>query len=127
MLKAGKYFVGDLCYVVPIEEWSTFIKEIFGEGETVRMGEHEVLGKYFVIANTAHGDGQYKTNVKRMLCDVDSGMIGALSVKDMSTEVKKIHRRNIVEFKEDFTITIENGDIHIGHIIIFKENLDKFN
>ena len=59
MMKAGKYYVGDLCYVMSDAEWEQFCK-ITIQGNKVIDGEFEMPdGRKFATYSTAYGDGVY--------------------------------------------------------------------
>jgi len=56
-MPAGKYYVGDLCYVMDSDEWSQVCSLII-QGEKLLDGEFELPdGRRFAIYSTHWGDG----------------------------------------------------------------------
>ena len=74
-LPAGKYYIGDCCYVLgdgyePREIWSEFCNQFFDDGEDIVIDGHSI-----VAYSTAYGDGEYSSNVGASF-PVDAGLIG---------------------------------------------------
>jgi hypothetical protein len=70
---AGEYYIGDLCYVLGEDVYET----IFGGLGGYDSGLYKEKGseKFFLVDNTAHGDGlYYATDGKEF--GVDAGIIG---------------------------------------------------
>lgn len=120
-MPAGKYYVGDLCYVMH-EEWDE-VCSLFFAGRTdhgCNQGEFNLKdGRRFVSYNTAWGDGTY--------CDqfgnrygVDAGLIGCIRVEDIDMECGENFLRggNIIDFPKDFNAYYHEGKIYIGHLIV---------
>lgn len=77
-MKAGTYYIGDLCYVLSRADW-----EELGERECFD-GEFTLSdGRSIALYSTAQGDGGYDTNIGGECC-VDSGSIGCVLVSDMT-------------------------------------------
>lgn len=84
MFPAGKYYVGDLCYVMH-DEWDEVCDLLFeGRGDFgCNEGEFTLKdGRQFAIYNTQHGDGVYDTDSGDTCC-VDSGSIGCILKSDI--------------------------------------------
>lgn len=133
ILKPGKYWIGDPCYVVPDYQWSPFleISEYGGTGETV------FEGYTMFVFSTAYGDGTYqlsnrKTGEDLFACGVDAGMLSIIPLEF----VEKFHPQNvlengvegsnfknsgyILEIKEDTIVEeISRGDIVFGDYTLF--------
>jgi hypothetical protein len=112
MMPAGKYFIGDLCYVMH-DVWDEVCGFDF-EGEfTLKDGRK--AASFF----TLHGDGSYSSNIGTTHC-VDSGSIGCILVNDIRDDsyddIEKLGA--IVEFKNDFTVDADGGKLFFGHIVI---------
>ena len=114
--KAGKYYIGDLCYVIPNEEWEKLIDEdMFGTEKQLYKGR-SILTDY-----TANGDGIF--NDYKKYYAVDSGMIGIVSCEDIDVNYAKNYPKapclgHLIKFKEDFTVIIIDGIFKFGDIII---------
>lgn len=107
-MKAGTYYIGDLCYVMH-KEWDEVCNNL-------ENGEHTLAdGRAYAIYGTAHGDGCYDS-VKGAI-DVDSGTIGCILVEDLREELPK-DGFAIVEFKQPFDTGVEKGLIYFDHIEI---------
>jgi hypothetical protein len=118
MMKAGKYWVGDLCYVFD-DDWSDVLNVII-DGDKCLEGEFNLAdGRRFALFNTAYGDGQYYDQNGHSY-SVDAGSIGCILVDDIKANKYADLTKcgNIVEFKEDFACYSDNGIIHIGHLEI---------
>lgn len=123
MLPAGKYYVGDLCYVMH-EEWdeacSLFFKDRTDHG--CNEGEFTLKdGRRFVSINTKYGDGEYYDQYGNSY-GVDAGLIGCIKLDDidMKCDDNFVRGGQIIDFPHDFECTYEltNGTIVIGHIRI---------
>ena len=76
MMKAGTYYVGDLCYVLH-ERWDE-VCELIIEGNRCLDGEFNLKdGTRFAIYGTAYGDGNYFDQNGKSY-DVDAGSIGCV-------------------------------------------------
>jgi hypothetical protein len=117
MMKAGKYYIGDLCYVMH-DVWDEFCA-ITIDGNRCLDGEFELAdGRKFATYGTAYGDGVYQTNVGGE-CSVDAGLIGCIRVediKDFSTYWDKLGV--VVTFENDFETSEYKGQIKFGHVVI---------
>lgn len=84
-MPAGKYYVGDLCYVMTDEEWDKFCG-ITIKGNQCLDGEFEMPdGRKFATYGTAWGDGCYKDQFGNKY-SVDAGLIGCIRVEDIRAE-----------------------------------------
>lgn len=122
-LPAGRYFVGDLCYVVRGKDWDKLIKRLFPsrDKEVVGIFEDDDGINYAIFA-TAHGDGQYFDGNGRRY-PVDSGSIGcipecAITAKFNGDRLRELG--NIIDFPSAFEVDtdLEAGTITFGHVTI---------
>lgn len=105
-MNAGKYWVGDLCYVLH-NRWDEFCELTIRDSECLN-GEFEFKdGIRFATQGTFYGDGEY-TDEKGRSYSVDAGIIGCINVEHIETESNLGH---IMEFDEDFVTESENGII----------------
>ena len=119
-MKAGKYYVGDLCYVMH-PQWNEVCELLFA-GRTDHGCNEGVFklanGVEFAMFNTAYGDGTYEDREGRMY-PVDSGSIGCIRVEDVNDNESWLEGMNIIEFLVDFEVGKEHGsEIVIGNIVI---------
>ena len=117
MFPAGKYYVGDLCYV--IADWDEFCDKTIS-GDSVCNGEFPWKGKKLWSHTTAYGDGSYTGSDGHEYC-VDAGLIGILPVElcdkeDYQDDLTSLG--NVIEFKSPFDPYYERGQFHIGHLTI---------
>lgn len=121
MMPAGRYYVGDLCYVMH-PEWNECCSLFFAGRSDHGCNEGEFTlkdGRRFANFNTAYGDGSYMSNIGTEHC-VDSGSIGCILVSDIRDESCTDMERlgAIVEFATPFEVYYEGGVIHFGHVAI---------
>jgi hypothetical protein len=118
-MPAGRYYVGDLCYVMH-PEWDEFC-ELTIKGEQCLDGEFTLKdGRRFATVGTAYGDGTYYSNIGTEH-PVDAGLIGCIRVEDIrDDQYNNIEELGaIVEFKEPFEVQkIGQGLLRFGHVEI---------
>ena len=118
-MKAGTYWIGDLCYVLG-DRWESVCELI--------IVEHKVLdgvftlpdGTEFAIYSTAYGDGTYEDREGRVYL-VDSGSIGCVlvsSIDDPESILQGPSGGNVIEMDRDFSTYEEDGLIVFGDIEI---------
>lgn len=111
-MKAGKYWVGDLCYVLG-DRWDEVCNLTIVDNKCL-YGEFELKdGTRFAIYGTAYGDGYYRDQQANGY-PVDSGSIGCVLVDQITEGHLDITLGNIFDFKEDFETGEEDGIIRIG-------------
>jgi hypothetical protein len=117
MMKAGKYYIGDLCYVMH-PEWDEFCSLTIN-GHNVLDGEFNLKdGRRFATFTTKWGDGTYKDEQGRSY-GVDAGLIGCIAVDDITpSELENLTDGHVVEFVQDFSTFSAGGIIRIGSVCI---------
>jgi hypothetical protein len=122
MMKAGVYYIGDLCYVMH-DCWDEFC-DLTIKGNECLSGEFTMKdGRRFATYSTKYGDGLYPTNVGANL-SVDAGLIGCILVSDIrdpeATEAAMKSLGTIVEFGTDFVTggSRETGTIQFGRVVV---------
>lgn len=126
MMEAGKYYVGDLCYVFDKDDWDK-VCEVIIKGGDCQEGEFNLPdGRRFAIFNTAYGDGEY-TDQDGHKYGVDAGCIGCTLINNVTSSLQYDMNDlgRIVEFTENFEVSEDQGLISIGHILI--ETNDVYN
>jgi len=119
MMPSGKYYIGDLCYVMH-PQWSEFC-DLTISGDCVKNGEFELSnGVRFAAYSTMYGDGGYKDEDGRTY-HVDAGLIGCILLDDIEDPDAKITGGQIIEFTEPFETSEEDGLISFGDIRIDTE------
>ena len=118
---AGKYYIGDLCYVMH-EEWDEVCGKFF-EGRSdhgCNEGEFTLKdGTRFASYSTKWGDGTYRDNSGRTYM-VDAGLLGVVALKDLdlSNPDNDCSGGTIVEFKQPFNCEGEDGIMRFGNVMI---------
>lgn len=128
-MPAGKYYVGDLCYVMH-EEWDEVCGLFFAgrNDHGCNEGEFQLKdGRRFVSYNTKWGDGGYRDQYGKEY-SVDAGLIGCIRMDDISDgERDHVDGGHVVVFTHDFecsggrngrTHGEWDGVIRIGHLEI---------
>ena len=122
MMPAGKYYVGDLCYVMH-PEWDEFC-DLTISGHECLDGEFNLAdGRRFATYRTQYGDGLYRSNNGKNL-SVDAGLIGCILVSDIRDPVaNEAHMKglgSIVEFTEPFETSCDyDGTIVFGSMEVY--------
>ncbi|HNG12936.1 MAG TPA: hypothetical protein PL173_07625 [Saprospiraceae bacterium] len=122
---AGKYFIGDPCYILKGDgEWN----EIGNKTDWFeKMPDPIEFGGRAIVwaAGTAYGDGSYKAKGRfgderhEFECGVDAGLIGIVSVKD-TDDLDDLNRLGrVVESNKSAFVTYDSdGKFRFGHISI---------
>lgn|SRR5574338_152523 len=123
MLPAGKYYVGDLCYVMR-PEWNE-VCDIVIDGSKCTEGEFSLKdGRKFAMYNTKWGDGIYYDDYNNKY-PVDTGSIGCIRIEDISEkELENIKSGCIHIFENDIESYSKDGIIHFNHIVINTKSED---
>lgn len=115
-MPAGKYYVGDLCYVMH-DVWNEFCE--------ITINDHQCLdgvfalsdGRLFATFGTMYGDGCYQVQIGREY-SVDAGLIGCIRFEDITDPEANISGGHIINFGEDFEVFEDNGVIIFGDLEI---------
>jgi len=117
--KAGKYYIGDPCYVFHDKEWSDVLSQTdyFSKAIKVKGKSYPVLG-----GSTAYGDGVY-IGSDGLNYAVDSGMIAiipfaACSKKEVYNHAVYGFIGHFITFKEAFEASQEFGIFKFGNLEI---------
>ena len=122
-MPAGKYYIGDLCYVMTDDEWLEFC-DITIRGTQVIDGEFQLKdGRRFATYGTAYGDGVYNDQYGNSY-SVDAGLIGCIRVEDIRAEKYEniLELGSIMEFDKSFVTSGGRSDgswegvIQFGHV-----------
>ena len=115
-MPAGKYYIGDLCYVMH-KEWDEAC-ELFFDGRDdhgCNDGKFKLAdGREFVNFNTKYGDGTYYDGL--FSYHVDSGSIGCIRVEDIREELPPW--AVVMAFLEDFECYRDDAMLVFGHVHI---------
>ena len=111
MMRPGRYYVGDLCYVMH-PQWKEVCNLMFAtDSQGVLDGEFNLAnGVRFAVQSTAYGDGVYSDYDGREY-PVDAGLIGCIRVADVYDPEWYLEGVNEVEFDYPFTLEYDNGTI----------------
>jgi hypothetical protein len=112
LFKAGKYYIGDICYVVNDNNWSKILEDT----NHFKNRNFEYKGKKCFVDRTAYGDGLYTDQYDKKYY-VDAGIIGIMSVDVLDGNFEG-DGGQIIEFDSDFFVYADKGIFHFGNIII---------
>ena len=118
-MPAGKYYVGDLCYVMDSDEWQQVCSIIIKDNQCLD-GEFELSdGRRFAIYSTAYGDGGYYDQYGHTY-SVDAGSIGCILMSDIRANKydNLLDLGAILEFAEPFETGSQGGQLQFGHVLI---------
>ncbi len=123
LMPAGKYYVGDLCYLLPDDIYDEYVCSFNHDDEAVEVkaGRRKAFSAFY--ASTAYGDGGYsdKTGGKY---SVDAGILGVVQLlsADLIAAAKKLDadgHAKVIDFPEDFRVDRdEDGTFTFGHLTI---------
>lgn len=127
MMVAGRYYIGDLCYVMH-DAWKEVCDLIFAEDHGCIEGEFTLKdGRRFAMYNTAYGDGVYTDQYGREY-SVDSGSIGCILLDDIRDETYDDERLSELANISDISVPFETGNnkgaIRIASLIIDTTHCD---
>lgn len=120
MMQAGKYYIGDLCYVMSDAEWEEFCELTIVSNDCVD-GEFAFKdGRRFATYGTRWGDGEYCDQYGNRY-SVDAGLIGCIRVEDIrANKYEDLSELGaIVEFETDFVTGGGRGFSDWGGMIQF--------
>jgi len=121
MMPAGRYYIGDLCYVMTDKEWDEFCKLTIVDHDCIQGEFTFEDGRRFATYGTKWGDGVYRSNINSKH-SVDSGTIGCMRLNEINIE--KLNEEEmeefgaIVNFDSDFVTRESDGLIIFGNVII---------
>lgn len=122
---AGRYYVGDLCYVINEGFWDELLSQSGCLGLDFDSDQWFGIFKgYKVFAGgTAYGDGRYPDNFGNRYA-VDSGTIGIIDATWLDGKEVEIRELGMIhEFEEDFEVSMpERGAFYFGDVIIDTRN-----
>lgn len=121
-MEAGKYYVGDLCYVFTDKQWDEVMELMYPYGNKSPNRNKTVEGRLvmkngiaFSYHSTAHGDGVYEDGDGNRYC-VDAGLIGCVKWSDIPKSKHKDAKRlgAVHDFPVEFSTWEKDGTIHFG-------------
>lgn len=124
-MPAGRYYVGDLCYVMEDAEWDEFCAITISGFQTLD-GEFEFEdGRRFASYGTAWGDGVYRSNIGTEH-SVDAGLIGCIRIQDIrASKYEDLESLGaIVDFDHEFDTTAHRGRLQFGHVVIETDDVE---
>lgn len=122
-MPAGKYYIGDLCYVMH-DVWDECCDLFFPANHPPKGVEGEFTladGRRFASFATAYGDGEYRSSIDTSH-SVDAGIIGCIRAEDIRDNEYTLEfllkLGAFVEFTEPFEVSADQGMLTFGHVQI---------
>ena len=118
MMQPGKYYIGDLCYVMH-DEWNE-VCNLTICGDKVLDGEFNLAdGRRFATFTTKWGDGEYYDEDGHSY-GVDAGLIGCIALADidLTNSHNFLDAGRVIEFVQPFSTFSAGGVIRIGSVVI---------
>lgn len=116
-MPAGRYYVGDLCYVMH-DHWDEFCNLTLSEKNPDQNKFSLKNGVVFCSLDTAYGDGVYSDHEGRSY-PVDAGLIGCIKVDNITDDKADLNLGNIIEFEQDFECYSDiSGNLYFGEVCI---------
>lgn len=116
MLPAGKYYIGDPCYVIPDGEWDEFVGAMYEGRRMHPLTEFEFKGNRVWCHSTASGDGDYDGSDGNSY-PVDSGTLGAIPVALIDEDAVD-GDMVFIEVDRAWVPMYDNGTFYFNHITI---------
>jgi len=101
-LPAGRYYIGDLCYVLN----ESIYQGVFGDNG-YEPGHYKIVAGEFMLNRTAYGDGAY-IGSNDYAYGVDAGIIGIASMSVCAPE-EDVYGGTLHTFTEPVTCAFNNG------------------
>lgn len=125
MMPSGRYYIGDLCYVMS-DDWDEVCELTIKDCKVIN-GEFEMKdGRRFAMYSTKYGDGLYRSNIGTKHA-VDSGTIGCILVDDI-IDIPKFEvdgkLGTVVTIDRSFSTAERDGLIVFGDVIINTDSDD---
>lgn len=117
LMPAGRYYVGDLCYVLSDSSWDELCTKRFGK-ERAEDNEGKFIlssGKQLCTFATAYGDGFYPSTIGFYFA-VDSGSLGCILESDIEMKWRS-DLSTVLDFPTDFLVSYEDGKIRFGKVV----------
>lgn len=118
ILPAGRYYIGDPCYVLGTNDhakWMSILDATnYFDGEVYELDGHKVWAH-----GTAYGDGCYSDNNNNSY-PVDAGLIGVIPM-ELVEGIERVEKQGlgaIHTFDAPFECSYDDGTFLIGDIII---------
>ena len=119
---AGRYYVGDLRYVMHVE-WDEVRNKFLESCDSICTLND---GRSFWFSNTACGDGIFEDLTKKRY-PVDAGIIGIIATSDITKNyLNNLNLGKVYEFKEPFDVSCTGGVFTFGDVVI-DSNFDTSN
>jgi len=117
VMKAGTYYIGDLCYVLH-SSWDEVCRLVI-QGDRVLEGHFRLAdGREFVMFNTAYGDGTYTDNLGGEY-PVDAGNIGCILLESVDRSDRDDVTLGVTHvFDADFECDTDGRTLWFGSIRI---------
>lgn len=118
--KRGLYYIGDPYYTTSNkQEWSAIVNAT----NHFKHDDQILNGKKVAIKIAHEGNGTYcETENESKKYDVYSTTLGIIPFSEVTNVQNAIRHGNVVLFKDDFDIMIEDGVFTFGHITINTNN-----
>ena len=121
IFSAGRYYVGDPCYVITDEAWDKVLRETgcFGYESFSGIDEnyYHLNGKMCWANSTAYGDGTYLDNNNHEYW-VDAGLLGVIPAEAIDEAPDFRGGFAFIDFPKPFTVEYKDGTFRFGNIII---------
>jgi len=113
-LPAGKYYIGDPCYVFSDETWDILCDKHLDSMSTGEIFEHN--GQQLWSHGTAYGDGVY-SDQNGTEYGVDAGLLGIVPIALIEDPAGE-ELGTMLEFPRSVVVSYDNGTFYIGNITI---------
>lgn len=123
-MPAGRYYVGDLCYVMH-DVWDEVCDLMFPHDNSGVYGKFKLKdGREFAVYPTMYGDGSYYDGSGREYW-VDAGVIGCILESDIRDPSPTIEGGNVMDFANEFKTGEDRGVIRFGSVYIDTAGTDE--
>lgn len=119
---AGKYYLGDPCYLIPDADWLAWLEAADYRNAEAFVAKVPYTDLVAVAFSTAYGDGSYPLDTPDGTdggyIPVDSGLIGVVPFDAITSPLSFDGSYKIVNFDNDTVVTEEIGIMDFGGYIV---------
>ena len=132
IMPAGKYYVGDPCYVISNENWIPFLENVGYFGTHTKADNGDIVVNWYeglfsynfrtcFAHNTAWGDGIYQLVEDHKIINeiwVDAGVISIMPFDAIDDKERAFACGAVYEFDKPFNVQFVDGRFIIGNLKI---------
>ena len=121
-MPAGKYYLGDPCYLIPDNDWMAWLEAADYTKQLTLVATVPNTDFVAMGFSTAYGDGTYPLTTPNGDEDgfipVDAGLIGLVPFDSVDKPSYYDGSYRVVEFDSDIVCTVDQGILDFGGYVV---------